>query len=79
MTAHTDWFEDDEFWRQLGPLMFHERRLAQTPDEVTDLMEIDFQPSHGTVTPTPPTNQDVGNHFVIAISARPVSPALPSS
>lgn len=38
-------------------------------DEVTDLMEIDFQPSHGTVTPTPPANQDVGNQFVIQIDA----------
>jgi len=36
-------------------------------DEVANVMEIDFQQAHGTVTPTPPTNQDVGNHVVIQI------------
>ena len=38
-------------------------------DEVTDLMEIDFQQAHGTAAPALPTNQDVGNHFVIQIDA----------
>ncbi len=41
-------------------------------DEVTNLMEIDFLQSHGSVTPTPPPvgwNQDVGNQFVIQIDA----------
>jgi prepilin-type N-terminal cleavage/methylation domain-containing protein len=42
---------------------------ATNADEVTDRIEIDFQQSRGTVTPTPPTNQDVGNHFVIQIDA----------
>jgi len=31
------------------------------------VMEIDFQPSHGTAVPAAPTNQDVGNHAVIQI------------
>jgi type II secretory pathway pseudopilin PulG len=38
-------------------------------DEVTDLIEIDFQPSRGTVVPPEPTNQDVGNQAVIQIDA----------
>ncbi len=42
---------------------------ASNSDEVTDLMEIDFQESRGTVTPTPPSNQDLGNHFVIQVDA----------
>jgi prepilin-type N-terminal cleavage/methylation domain-containing protein len=42
---------------------------ATNADEVTDLVEIAFQQTHGTVTPTPPTNQDAGNHFVIQIDA----------
>jgi type II secretory pathway pseudopilin PulG len=42
---------------------------ATNSDEVTNVMEIDFQQSHGTVTPTPPTSQDAGNHFVIQIDA----------
>jgi prepilin-type N-terminal cleavage/methylation domain-containing protein len=36
-------------------------------DEVTTVMEIDFQPTHGTAVPPVPTNQDVGNHAVIQI------------
>ena len=40
---------------------------ATNADEVTTVMEIDFQPSHGTAVPTAPTNQDVGNHAVIQI------------
>jgi type II secretory pathway pseudopilin PulG len=42
---------------------------ATNADEVTDRIEIDFQLSRGNVTPTPPINQDVGNHFVIQIDA----------
>ena len=41
-------------------------------DEVTDIMEIDFQQAHGNAAPAPPDqnfNQDVGNHFVIQIDA----------
>jgi len=40
---------------------------ATNADEVTTVMEIDFQPSHGTAVPPAPTNQDVGNHAVIQI------------
>ena len=40
---------------------------ATNADEVTTVMEIDFQPSHGTAVPAVPTNQDVGNHAVIQI------------
>ena len=36
-------------------------------DEIAHVMEIDLQPTHGTVTPTPPTNQDVGNHAVVQL------------
>jgi len=37
-------------------------------DEVTSVIEIDFQPAHGTVVPAgPPSNQDVGNNVVIQI------------
>jgi prepilin-type N-terminal cleavage/methylation domain-containing protein len=43
-------------------------------DEIAQVMEIDFQQTHGTVTPTPPTNQDVGNQVVIQIA--PTSGAI---
>jgi type II secretory pathway pseudopilin PulG len=36
-------------------------------DSISHVMEIDFQPTHGTVTSTPPSNQDVGNHAVIQL------------
>jgi prepilin-type N-terminal cleavage/methylation domain-containing protein len=36
-------------------------------DSISRVMEIDLQPTHGTVTPTPPSNQDVGNHAVIQL------------
>ena len=36
-------------------------------DEVANVMEIDFQQSHGTVIPPFPSNQDVGNNVVIQI------------
>jgi prepilin-type N-terminal cleavage/methylation domain-containing protein len=38
-------------------------------DEVTYVIEIDFQQSHGTAVPAAPSNQDVGNQFVIQIDA----------
>jgi len=38
-------------------------------DEVTNVMEIDFQQSHGTAVPAAPPIQDVGNQFVIQIDA----------
>jgi len=37
-------------------------------DEIARVMEIDFQPTHGTLVPPLPTNQDVGNHAVIQIA-----------
>jgi prepilin-type N-terminal cleavage/methylation domain-containing protein len=40
---------------------------ATNADAITHVMEIDFQPTHGTVTPTPPASQDVGNHAVIQL------------
>ncbi len=36
-------------------------------DTIAHVMEIDLQPSHGTVVPSVPTNQDVGNHAVIQL------------
>jgi prepilin-type N-terminal cleavage/methylation domain-containing protein len=44
-------------------------RIATSTNEDTipHVMEIDFQPSHGTTVPTQPTNQDVGNHAVIQL------------
>jgi prepilin-type N-terminal cleavage/methylation domain-containing protein len=43
-------------------------------DEIARLMEIDFQPTHGTVVPPVPTDQDAGNHAVIQIA--PTSGAI---
>jgi prepilin-type N-terminal cleavage/methylation domain-containing protein len=39
-------------------------------DEIAQIMEIDFQATHGTVAPPVPTNQDVGNHTAIQIAPR---------
>jgi prepilin-type N-terminal cleavage/methylation domain-containing protein len=39
-------------------------------DEIAQVMEIDFQATHGTVVPPVPTNQDVGNHTVVQIAPR---------
>jgi prepilin-type N-terminal cleavage/methylation domain-containing protein len=37
-------------------------------DAIAHVMEIDFQPTHGTVVPANPTNtQDVGNHAVVQL------------
>jgi prepilin-type N-terminal cleavage/methylation domain-containing protein len=36
-------------------------------DTIAHVMEIDFQPSHGTVIPPVPSNQDVGNHAVVQL------------
>jgi type IV pilus assembly protein PilA len=44
---------------------------ANNANAIVQVMEMDLQPTHGTVTPTPPTNQDVGNHAAIQIA--PVS------
>jgi type II secretory pathway pseudopilin PulG len=37
-------------------------------NEVVQVMEIDLQPTHGTLVPSPPTNQDVGNQAAIQIA-----------
>ena len=37
-------------------------------DEIARLMEIDFQPTHGTLVPPVPTNQDLGNNAVMQIA-----------
>src|SRR6266404_5428807 len=37
-------------------------------DEIALAMEIDLQQNHGTVTPTPPSSQDVGNHVAVQIA-----------
>jgi len=37
-------------------------------DEIAQTMEIDLQQNHGTVTPTPPSNQDAGNHVAVQIA-----------
>lgn len=34
----TEWHEDLTFWDEVAPLLFDERRLASTPDEVDDLL-----------------------------------------
>jgi hypothetical protein len=39
-------------------------------DEIAQVMEIDFQPTHGTLVPPVPTNQDVGNQTVIQVAPR---------
>jgi len=40
---------------------------AGNADTIVHVMEIDLQPAHGTVIPSVPTNQDVGNHAVIQL------------
>ena len=37
-------------------------------DTIVSVMEIDLQPTHGTVVPPNPTNQDVGNHAAVQIA-----------
>jgi type II secretory pathway pseudopilin PulG len=41
---------------------------ANNANAIAQVMEMDLQPTHGTVTPTPPANQDVGNHAAIQIA-----------
>jgi type II secretory pathway pseudopilin PulG len=40
---------------------------ATNADTIVHVMEIDFQPSHGTAIPSVPTNQDAGNHAVVQL------------
>jgi Tfp pilus assembly protein FimT len=41
---------------------------SSNADAIAQLMEIDLQPTHGTLVPGVPSNQDVGNHAAIQIS-----------
>ena len=36
-------------------------------DAIAHIMEIDLQPTHGTMVPPAPTNQDAGNHAVVQL------------
>ena len=36
-------------------------------DTIAHVIEIDLQPTHGIVTPTPPQSQDAGNHAVVQL------------
>jgi hypothetical protein len=40
---------------------------SNNADSIGNVMEIALQPTHGTVAPPPPTNQDVGNHAVVQL------------
>jgi hypothetical protein len=40
---------------------------ATNADAIAHVMEIDFQPTHGTLVPPLPSNQDVGNHAVVQL------------
>ena len=40
---------------------------ATNADTIVHVMEIDFQPSHGTAIPSVPTNQDAGNQAVVQL------------
>jgi len=40
---------------------------AVNADTIVHVMEIDFQPTHRTLVPSVPANQDVGNHAVIQL------------
>jgi SAM-dependent methyltransferase len=35
-----EWFEDEEFWRDMYPFLFHEERVAAAADEVDQLLEL---------------------------------------
>lgn len=36
----TTWYEDDTFWETMAPMMFTERRLEATSDEVDEVVEL---------------------------------------
>jgi prepilin-type N-terminal cleavage/methylation domain-containing protein len=40
---------------------------SSNSDAIADVIEIAFQPSHGTAIPPLPTNQDAGNHAVVQL------------
>jgi prepilin-type N-terminal cleavage/methylation domain-containing protein len=40
---------------------------SNNADQIADVIEIDFQPTHGIATPTPPQSQDAGNHAVVQL------------
>jgi SAM-dependent methyltransferase len=35
-----EWFENESFWRQLYPYLFHAERVAAAPDQVTQLLAL---------------------------------------
>jgi hypothetical protein len=37
-------------------------------DAIVQVMEINLQPTHGTMIPAVPTNQDAGNHAAIQVA-----------
>jgi type II secretory pathway pseudopilin PulG len=41
---------------------------ANNANAIVQVMEVDLQPTHGTLVPSTPTNQDVGNHSAIQIA-----------
>jgi hypothetical protein len=41
---------------------------ANNANAIVQVMELDLQPTHGTLTPPNPTNQDVGNHAAIQVA-----------
>jgi hypothetical protein len=41
---------------------------ANNANAIVQVMEIDLQPSHGTIVPPNPANQDVGNHAAIQLA-----------
>jgi len=41
---------------------------ANNANAIVQVMELDLQPTHGTLVPATPTNQDVGNHAAIQMA-----------
>jgi prepilin-type N-terminal cleavage/methylation domain-containing protein len=52
---------------QFDPQGVARLQFASTGESVVPLIEIDLQPTHGNIAPTPPTNQNVGNQAAIQI------------
>ena len=42
--------------------------ISSNANAIVQVMELDVQPTHGTVVPPVPTNQDVGNQAAIQIA-----------
>jgi prepilin-type N-terminal cleavage/methylation domain-containing protein len=52
---------------QFDPQGVARLQFATSGDSVVPIMEVDLQPTHGNIAPTPPTNQNVGNQAAIQI------------